>query len=326
MSGVSAQIHIVDAFEGISTDELEQGVLKGVKLLGLRSKNRRNYDTDGVRKTAPALLESARVYIDHPKDPSEPRKYSEAFGVVTAYEYRSGKGHFGTLKFNVDHPLAKQFIWDVKNNPRGMGMSINGRIRQSDRRDSNGDVVVESLDEIRSVDLVTRPGTADGIFESEEEPMKLEDVLANKELMDQLKSKLATEQDSSKEAEALKQQLAEAQEQLKKITAAAEAEKLKSEVTATFTKVYEGVELPDGTLAKIVECACQLKPESRKTMEEALVAINSALVKVPEEHETEEQEVEAKEELKTPPKLGSKGKSGSAKPFNLREELGIKSA
>lgn len=326
MSGVSAQIHIVDAFEGISTDELEQGVLKGVKLLGLRSKNRRNYDTDGVRKTAPALLESARVYIDHPKDPSEPRKYSEAFGVVTAYEYRSGKGHFGTLKFNVDHPLAKQFIWDVKNNPRGMGMSINGRIRQSDRRDSNGDVVVESLDEIRSVDLVTRPGTADGIFESEEEPMKLEDVLANKELMDQLKSKLATEQDSSKEAEALKQQLAEAQEQLKKITAAAEAEKLKSEVTATFTKVYEGVELPDGTLAKIVECACQLKPESRKTMEEALVAINSALVKVPEEHETEEQEVEAKEELKTPPKLGSKGKSGSVKPFNLREELGIKSA
>jgi len=30
----------------------EKGIIRGVKLLGLRSKNKRNYDTPGVRKNA----------------------------------------------------------------------------------------------------------------------------------------------------------------------------------------------------------------------------------------------------------------------------------
>lgn len=322
----SAQIDIVDAFEAADLAELDNGVLKGVKLLGLRSKNRRNYDTEGVRKSAPVALESARVYIDHPSDPTKPRSYSEAFGVVTAYEYREGKGHFGTLKFNPEHVLAKQFIWDVKNNPKGMGMSINGKIRQADRRDSRGDVVVEAIEEIRSVDLVTRPGTATGIFESEEDIMKIEDILGNEDLMKQLKAKIApaTESVDAKESEELKKRLADLTEELNQRKAAEEAQKTKSEVTASITKIFEGVELPAGTIDKIVECACQLKPESRKTMEEALSGLGPMLSREPEEHETEEEVKEEQGEKKPAPRVGgSKGK-GSAAAFDLRSELGIK--
>lgn len=330
-------IQILDAFESVSTDEIESGVLRKVKLLGLKSKNGRNYNSEGVRRTAKNALEGARVYIDHPDKPSAVRSYREAFGFTEAVEYVDGKGWYGTVKFNPAHPSASQFIWDVKNKPNALGMSINGRIKQAARRNSEGDVVVEAIEEIRSVDLVTRPATASGIFESESTQMKLEELSAEavEALKAQVKADLAKEGQQSaeaQEAEKVRKELADLKQAMAKKEAEALALKVQGEVTESLKKAFEKVELPDGVLADFVECACQMKEDSRKSFVSAVEKLSPLLrvTTAEEDDETDESgeapaEESHKEKKAVPPKVGGGGskKKGS---LNLRESLGLKSS
>lgn len=328
-------IQIIDAFESVSTDEIESGVLRKVKLLGLKSKNGRNYNSEGVRRTAKNALEGARIYIDHPDKPSAVRSYREAFGFTEAVEYVDGKGWYGTVKFNPAHPSASQFIWDVKNKPNALGMSINGRIKQAARRNSEGDVVVEAIEEIRSVDLVTRPATASGIFESESTQMKLDELApeALESLKAQVKADLAKEGQQSaeaQEAEKARKELAELKAVLASKEAEALAAKVHGEVTESLKKVFEKVELPEGVLADFVECACQMQEEGRNSFLGAVEKLSPLLrVTTPEEDDQTDDSGESpaeesfKEKQPVPPKVGgggSKKKGG----INLRSALGIK--
>ena len=218
-------------------------VVRGVKLLGLRSKNKRNYDTVGVRESASSKLVGAPIFINHPVDPSQPRSYADQFGVVESYEYRPGRGHFGAIKVNPHHAEAKRFLWDVKNNPRAMGMSINAVIRPG-KPDRSGDVVVEELLDVRSVDVVTRPGTANGIFEQE---TAVSDTTVTEELAEMRKA------------------LAESQAAAKAAQDALEAERAKValaekrvNITEAIGKAVDGTPLA-GLATRIVECACQMQ-------------------------------------------------------------------
>jgi hypothetical protein len=322
-------IHIVDAFESIDLKDIEQGIVRGVKLLGLRSKNGRDYNTEGVRKTARKVLEGARVYVDHPEKPGQVRSYKEAFGFTDSVEYIDGKGYYGNVKFNPQHPQANQFIWDVKNNPTGLGMSINARIRQSAKRGTSGLVAVEAIEECRSVDLVTRPATADGIFESESESvMKLSDLSA--EVVEELKAQIRKDLEPSKdamEAEKARTELADLKKKLAEQEAIASAAKLKGEVTESVGKILKDIELPEGVMADLVECACSLQEDVRAKLTGTLEKI-SPLLKVTSAEEDdaadegEETEESHKEEKKIPAKIGgAKKKSGG---LDLRSSLGLK--
>ena len=332
------QIQIIDAFEGVSTEEIESGVLRKVKLLGLKSKNGRNYNTEGVRKTAKSALEGARVYVDHPDKPSAVRSYREAFGFTEAVEYVEGKGWYGTLKFNPAHPSASQFIWDVKNKPTALGMSINGRIKQAARRNGDGDVVVEAIEEIRSVDLVTRPATASGIFESESTQMKLEELSADavEALKAQVRADLAKEGQQSaeaQEAEKARKELAELKAVLAKKEAEESARKIAGEVTESLKKTFEKVTLPDGVLTDLVECACQMKEESRKSFVGALEKLSPMLrVTTDEEDDATDESGEApaeeshKEKPAVPAKVGGGSQKKKTGSLDLRASLGLKSS
>lgn len=260
-------VHESEVFEG-AVSSADEPVIRGVKLLGLRSRNRRNYDTDGVRKTAPALLEGARVYIDHPSTPEQPRSYRDAFGVVEGYEYRPGAGHFGNIRYNPDHPLAKQFVWDVKNSPKSLGMSVNARIRPG-KTDKGGDIVVESLEMVRSVDIVTKPATADGIFEHEEED-QIMDLKTLKEkhadLVEQLLADVRKSDTESEAAAALQRKLDEAMEQLEQMKAAEKARELRAALEADFASLFkDSAVLGSAELQKeVIECACELAEPAQK--------------------------------------------------------------
>ena len=91
------QIQIIDAFEGVSTEDRVRR--SWVKLLGLKSKNGRNYNTEGVRKTAKSALEGARcMWITRTN--RLPCVRTERPLVLPGRRYVEGKGWYGTLKFN----------------------------------------------------------------------------------------------------------------------------------------------------------------------------------------------------------------------------------
>jgi len=142
----------------------DAGILRGVKILGLRSRNGRTYQPQALTQ-AVALYEDAKVNVNHPKGgPLAPRDYQERIGRLTGVEFRSGDGLYADFRFNPKHPLAEQLIWDAENAPENVGFSHNVQGRTASR---DGQTVVESIEKVQSVDLVADPATTRGLFESQ---------------------------------------------------------------------------------------------------------------------------------------------------------------
>lgn len=140
----------------------DRGVLSGVKLIGLQSRNGRHYRESALEQ-AKALYEEAKVNVNHSKEgPLTPRDYQDRLGVIRSVKFRKGEGLFGNLHFNPKHPLAEQLTWDAEHNPRNVGFSHNVLARLS--REENK-VVVEQITQVQSVDLVADPAATRGLFE-----------------------------------------------------------------------------------------------------------------------------------------------------------------
>jgi hypothetical protein len=140
-------------------------VIRGVKLLGLASKNGREYPP-AVLERARTLYEAAKVNVNHPKGhPSAPRDYQDRIGVIRSVEVRGGDGLFGDLHYNPKHVLAEQLPWDAEHAPENVGFSHNVKARTSRRGEA---VIVEEILAVNSVDLVADPATTSGLFEGAE--------------------------------------------------------------------------------------------------------------------------------------------------------------
>ena len=145
----------------------DAGVIRGVKILGLHSRNGRQYPAETLAKAAP-LYEEAKVNVNHPKgSPLAPRDYQERIGVIRGVEVRAGEGLFGDLHFNPKHLLAEQLIWDAEHAPENVGFSHNVQARTA-RRDEL--LVVEEITRVQGVDLVADPATTRGLYEQGRSP------------------------------------------------------------------------------------------------------------------------------------------------------------
>jgi len=146
---------------GVRVDR-QAGVIRGVKILGLSSRNGRRYEPAALG-AAVALYEGAKVNLNHPKGSAiGPRDYQDRLGVIRDVELRDGEGLFADFHFNPKHALAEQLIWDAEHSPGNVGFSHNVTARTT-RRD--GQTVVEAITRVQSVDLVADPGTTQGLFE-----------------------------------------------------------------------------------------------------------------------------------------------------------------
>lgn len=179
---------------GVSVRIDREGVLRGVKLLGIHSKNGRRYLPEALAEAA-SLYEGAKVNVNHARSgPFAVRDYQDRIGVIRAVEMR-GDGLFGDLHFNPRHALAEQLLWDAEHAPENVGLSHNVQART--RRDGE-QTVVETIVRVQSVDLVADPATTQGLFESESVP-SLETVsldllrLTRPDLVSQLTEPLETE-------------------------------------------------------------------------------------------------------------------------------------
>jgi len=144
-----------------------QGVIRGVKILGIRSRNGREYLPQALSRAVP-LYENAKVNVNHPKGPPDQvRDYQERLGVIRNVRFRPDEGLFADLYFNPKHAVAEQLIWDAEHMPENVGFSHNVVARTSRRGDR---VVVEAICRVQSVDLVADPATTSGLFEAAAQP------------------------------------------------------------------------------------------------------------------------------------------------------------
>ncbi|MDO4549659.1 MAG: hypothetical protein Q4C96_00230 [Planctomycetia bacterium] len=141
----------------------EEGIIHGVKILGLESRNGRNYAPEALDE-ATIFYEGAKVNINHPKgDPTSPRDYQDRLGNIRNVIFQQNAGLFADLYFNPHHFLAEQLIWDAEHSPKNVGFSHNVRAI-TERVD--GKVQVKKILCVNSVDLVADPATTTGLFES----------------------------------------------------------------------------------------------------------------------------------------------------------------
>ena len=141
----------------------EQGIIRGVKVLGMNSRNGRHYLPEALQEAA-GFYEGAKVNVNHPKgDPASPRDYQDRLGEIRNVLFRENVGLFADLHFNPRHALAEQLMWDAEHSPGNVGFSHN--VRAITERE-NGKIVVKKITWVNSVDLVADPATTTGLYES----------------------------------------------------------------------------------------------------------------------------------------------------------------
>ena len=139
----------------------EAGVIRGVKIIGHESRNRRNYDDRALSEAIP-LYENAKVYIDHPGKGAGDRSMKDRWGVLKNVRKESS-GLYGDLHYLKSHKLTEQILEAAERFPDTFGLSHNA---SGDERKINGKNTVVAIESVYSVDLVGDPATNKGLFES----------------------------------------------------------------------------------------------------------------------------------------------------------------
>lgn len=134
------------------------GVLCDVHLCGLTSDNGYTYKESAL-KEAVKLYEDVDVYSNHAAVKG-PRKQEDKIGFIKgSARFVEGKGNFGDIQFNTEHPTYKATKWWVENAPKKLGMShiIGGDFSEDEN-------AVTKIKIVKSVDLVSTPATTAGMF------------------------------------------------------------------------------------------------------------------------------------------------------------------
>jgi hypothetical protein len=142
----------------------DAGVIHGVRILGRISRNGREYSPAALQQAA-RLYEGLGVNLNHPDRPQSPgaRDVEDGFGWLESIDIRAD-GIYGDLHYFRAHPQADVIVEAAVRNPRRFGLSHHA---EGSVVNQHGKRVVESIETVRSVDLVQNPATNNGLFEGE---------------------------------------------------------------------------------------------------------------------------------------------------------------
>lgn len=151
--------------QSIRVDE-EHGVIRGVKILGADSLNGYSYSPQALNDAA-RLYEGRPVFIDHrdPDNEASVRRTRDHWGRIINPHVRGG-AVYGDLEYLKEHGETRAMIERANRMPNSFGLS----------HDATGQVegtTVVSLEECESVDVVTRPATNRGLFESHQRSVEM---------------------------------------------------------------------------------------------------------------------------------------------------------
>lgn len=166
---------------------LEDGVIKNVKVLGFKSKNKREYTKEAMAQ-AVKLYEQASIFVDHATEGTKGRKAEDCFGrlenVIMAED-----GLRGDLMYLTTHPMAARVNEDIRRDLKNFGLSHN--IDGIAKRNAEGTLVVSRIDKVKSVDLVTGSATCTSLMESiQEEDTRIDETIALTEQVTSLTEQL----------------------------------------------------------------------------------------------------------------------------------------
>lgn len=139
----------------------DQGILYGVKALGLESQNGRRYTKEAIA-AAKKFYEGLRVNVDHPAKPTDQRSAYDRIGWLEGVEIRED-GLYANLHLLTSHELTPKILEAAEKNSNLFGLSHNAL---GEGENVDGVFVVGRITEVLSVDLVADPATTHGLFES----------------------------------------------------------------------------------------------------------------------------------------------------------------
>ncbi len=239
---VRERFHVLE----YSAPRVENGVVKGVKIVGMKSKNGRTYPRQVLRK-AMSLYEGAPVYIAHP-DPREKKQGSrqivDYFGSLGNVHERHGSkatfGLFADLHIKPSHVMASPVIKAIEDGTATFGLSHNVFVEMNEDKSQVLEIV-----EVSSVDLVDNPATTTNLFEGKNMDLKTLAAAGDDEFRTQvteemtaLNTVLETVQEELKEFRGLRDELREFRKEFDK--------KKKTRLTALENKTAEEIKEETG--------------------------------------------------------------------------------
>jgi len=155
--------HISESIVCLEEAQIDNNIIKNVKVLGINSKNGRVYPLDVMRK-ALSKYEGAIVALDHPSH-DKPRSVQDVFGRIRNPRMTE-TGIVGDMEYNDQHPYAKAFQYFIKKDPSAIGLSHEA-VARTKMDHKTGTEIVEDIVEVEAVSLVANPATnPKGLFES----------------------------------------------------------------------------------------------------------------------------------------------------------------
>lgn len=224
-----------------------QGIIRGVKVLGLESKNGRTYTQEAIRQ-AVGLYEGAKVNVNHPAGRADqPRDYRDRIGALRHVRAESD-GLYADLHYNTKHPLAEQLAWDAQHAPENVGLSHNVEGKTITK---GGRLFVETITKVTSVDLVADPATTRGLFEQDQGApaveITVEAVEANAQIMEALRAKVLAEHAESESSKAQAAELKRLKEEMDGL----KAEQAATAVKAAVDKLITEARLPKEAVTEV---------------------------------------------------------------------------
>lgn len=136
------------------------GRIRGVRVIGLKSKNGRRYLREAIQSALP-LYEGARVYLNHRVEGERPTR--ERWGKLINVREAEDGGLIADLDYLTKHPETEATLEAIEKF-RDMGLSHDSLGRS---RMEGGERVVYEIVKVNSVDLVENPATTENLWESE---------------------------------------------------------------------------------------------------------------------------------------------------------------
>ena len=137
----------------------ETGKIRGVKFLGLNSRNGRRYEGSGVRK-AVDLYDGRNIYLGHPDNPESERKFDDWLGVSEDPWWDNGV--WGNVQLRTKSPRYPEVIEAARNFSLSLGCS---HVAEGGSRFEGGLEIIDEITAVHSIDLVMNPATTNGLFE-----------------------------------------------------------------------------------------------------------------------------------------------------------------
>lgn len=152
--------------------DLDAGVIRNVKIIGTSSKNGYDYPPKTL-EAAVSKYEGVEVNVDHPDrdKPNAERRMIEGWGVVRDVRHEADGNH-GDLHFLKTHSETPLILERINRFGSHIGLSHNAKAKMA-RTKPGQRPYIESIEHVMSVDLVRKPATTNGLFESEKPKMKL---------------------------------------------------------------------------------------------------------------------------------------------------------